>query len=219
MADELGRYSPDVQLQCVLEVTRQLYDTQKTLEPETALFYWDGDIPLSIHDHQSLNAMLSVYLKRGALRRKSVPFTRDKHATWAYFLPRRRSKLCPYHEEACLPTRETPEHRTEALSAWQRSTHQWPTFLVDLLDPWPRGWDAPVKGNRSVSAITDTLRFHVMQRDRFQCQLCGARVQDDDEIRLTVDHKRSVAMGGTNDSENLWTLCRVCNSGKGVQNL
>jgi 5-methylcytosine-specific restriction protein A len=32
---------------------------------------------------------------------------------------------------------------------------------------------------------------------------------------LTVDHKVPKARGGTDDPDNLWALCRACNSTKG----
>lgn len=50
----------------------------------------------------------------------------------------------------------------------------------------------------------------VFERDNFRCVLCGAT--DD----LTVDHIVPLALGGTNDLDNLHTLCRSCNCRKGV---
>lgn len=46
------------------------------------------------------------------------------------------------------------------------------------------------------------------ERDGYRCLLCGAT--DD----LTVDHIRALTDGGTNDNDNLRTLCRSCNSGR-----
>lgn len=43
-----------------------------------------------------------------------------------------------------------------------------------------------------------------------RCALCGSTEE------LTKDHKIPLAKGGTNDASNLWTLCRPCNSAKGV---
>ena len=60
--------------------------------------------------------------------------------------------------------------------------------------------------------LSPSVRFDIMKRDRFSCQLCGKTMQDG--IRLEVDHKMPVSKGGGNHPGNLWTLCNVCNSGK-----
>lgn len=60
--------------------------------------------------------------------------------------------------------------------------------------------------------LSPSIRFDIMKRDKFSCQLCGKTMQDG--IRLEVDHKMPVSKGGGNHPSNLWTLCNVCNSGK-----
>lgn len=205
--------SADEMLICGLEVARQLSDAHRPLYLRDILLQWDADASVdSPYVHFKMSHFMKPFISRGALREGN---------NGQFFLPRRRSRLCPYHKTDCLPTRETSGHRDLALEHWcdGDSSEPLPTFLVDLLDPWSRGWEAPVKSKRQQNPITDTLRFHVMRRDGFRCQLCGARVQDSDEVRLTIDHKRSVAMGGSNDPENLWTLCATCNSGKGAQSV
>jgi hypothetical protein len=54
------------------------------------------------------------------------------------------------------------------------------------------------------------LRWTVFRRDGYACVWCGS---DSD---LTIDHIHPVALGGTNDVSNLQTLCRTCNSRKGI---
>jgi hypothetical protein len=44
--------------------------------------------------------------------------------------------------------------------------------------------------------------------------MCGANPAKEDDVLLEVDHRVPLALGGTNDEENLWVLCRVCNQGK-----
>lgn len=61
-------------------------------------------------------------------------------------------------------------------------------------------------------AISASVRFDVLKRDRFTCQYCGAGAPD---VVLHVDHKEPVAHGGKNHSQNLITACRDCNLGKG----
>lgn len=60
-------------------------------------------------------------------------------------------------------------------------------------------------------------RYRILARDGFRCQLCGATAQDG--AQLEVDHRVSVADGGKATDDNLWTLCRPCNRGKGAKSL
>lgn len=61
-------------------------------------------------------------------------------------------------------------------------------------------------------AIPKRLRFLVLRRDGYRCQLCG--LTQADGVQLEVDHKVPVAKGGKTDEDNLWTLCHPCNNGK-----
>lgn len=60
--------------------------------------------------------------------------------------------------------------------------------------------------------ITPALRFRILRRDSYRCQLCGRSAADG--TTLEVDHKTARAKGGSNHPSNLWTLCRECNAGK-----
>lgn len=75
--------------------------------------------------------------------------------------------------------------------------------------PPPSIPDRPNTGAKVV--IPPTLRWAVWERDDFRCQHCGSR-QD-----LAVDHILAESKGGTLDMVNLQTLCRPCNSRKGVR--
>ncbi|WP_296796289.1 HNH endonuclease [uncultured Methanobrevibacter sp.] len=61
--------------------------------------------------------------------------------------------------------------------------------------------------------ISKRLRVQVLDRDNSTCQLCGATIEDG--VKLHVDHIMPVSKGGTNDLDNLQTLCAQCNLGKG----
>lgn len=61
-------------------------------------------------------------------------------------------------------------------------------------------------------AIPKRLRFSILRRDNYRCQLCG--LTQADGVKLEVDHKVPVAKGGLTVEENLWTLCHPCNNGK-----
>lgn len=61
------------------------------------------------------------------------------------------------------------------------------------------------------SKIPQKLRWQVFRRDGYACKFCG-EIED-----LTVDHIESEKSGGEATFDNLQTLCRPCNSAKGVK--
>lgn len=61
------------------------------------------------------------------------------------------------------------------------------------------------------------VRFLVFKRDDYRCQICGATPETG--ARLEVDHKHPVSKGGSNELENLWSLCFECNRGKGTHEI
>jgi 5-methylcytosine-specific restriction endonuclease McrA len=58
------------------------------------------------------------------------------------------------------------------------------------------------------------LRWRVLARDNYTCQICGATGAT---AELTIDHVTPVSLGGSNAESNLQTLCRSCNSRKGAR--
>jgi hypothetical protein len=67
----------------------------------------------------------------------------------------------------------------------------------------------PVLSKRK--AISVSLRWRTFSRDSFTCQYCGNQAPT---VPLVIDHFLAVALGGTNDPENLITACAACNAGK-----
>lgn len=65
---------------------------------------------------------------------------------------------------------------------------------------------------RERSKMSDSLRYDILRRDGFRCQLCG-RTQKDG-VKLHVDHIVPIAKGGKTVKSNLRTLCDRCNLGK-----
>lgn len=61
--------------------------------------------------------------------------------------------------------------------------------------------------------IPRTLRRMVFARDGDKCQVCGT------DRRLTVDHLHPYIYGGTDDLDNLRTLCHSCNARRGAARL
>ncbi|WP_052590840.1 HNH endonuclease [Luteipulveratus mongoliensis] len=59
-------------------------------------------------------------------------------------------------------------------------------------------------------AVTKRTRFEVLRRDNYTCRYCRSS-----EGALTIDHVTPVALGGTDDPDNLVACCKDCNAGKG----
>ncbi len=62
------------------------------------------------------------------------------------------------------------------------------------------------------SKLSDGLRYDIMSRDKFKCQICGST--QNDGVKLHVDHIYPVSKGGKTITSNLRTLCDRCNIGK-----
>jgi len=60
--------------------------------------------------------------------------------------------------------------------------------------------------------MTLSLRYDILKRDGFKCQICGMSAQDG--VTLHVDHITPVSKGGKTIPSNLRTLCFNCNMGK-----
>lgn len=60
-------------------------------------------------------------------------------------------------------------------------------------------------------AVPKRTRYEVLRRDNFSCRYCGASAPD---VKLHVDHVTPVALGGTDQPENLVAACIDCNNGK-----
>ena len=56
--------------------------------------------------------------------------------------------------------------------------------------------------------ISNQVRLQVFEKDQWACVRCGV------DANLTIDHITPLAHGGTNDFDNLQTLCRACNGRK-----
>ncbi|MEF2655443.1 MAG: HNH endonuclease [Eggerthellaceae bacterium] len=65
---------------------------------------------------------------------------------------------------------------------------------------------------RERALMTPGLRYEVLKRDNFTCQICGST--QNDGVKLEVDHIHPVSKGGKTEFSNLQTLCDRCNRGK-----
>lgn len=64
--------------------------------------------------------------------------------------------------------------------------------------------------------ISEKRRSGIYERDGFRCQYCGEKVTDK---TATLDHVIPKGKGGGNNSANLKTSCRKCNSSKGSKDI
>lgn len=70
---------------------------------------------------------------------------------------------------------------------------------------------APSRKKRTRVALPLNVRWDILKRDHYRCVICGAHPPD---VELEVDHIVAVSRSGTDEVENLRTLCRHCNQGK-----
>jgi 5-methylcytosine-specific restriction endonuclease McrA len=67
--------------------------------------------------------------------------------------------------------------------------------------------------------ISKETRAHVLERNGYTCQMCGAAAGDQDPfntgktIRLTMGHIVDKSLGGDDTPANLRAVCNNCNEG------
>lgn len=77
-----------------------------------------------------------------------------------------------------------------------------------------RGVQAYDHRRTALGALSGTVRYQVLSRAGFRCELCGAPA---DEQALEVDHIMPRRHGGQDDETNLQALCWRCNANKGAR--
>lgn len=79
-------------------------------------------------------------------------------------------------------------------------------------DKFPFFCNIDIEGvSRKRDPIDSKLRHEVFKRDSYRCVECGATKENS---ILHVDHKLPVSQGGSDELENLRTLCEKCNLSK-----
>ena len=99
----------------------------------------------------------------------------------------------------------------ETLSAEQKSALT--NLCQKRLDAFIEARGRAIYDHRRVSVgyISGTLKYEVLKRARFRCELCGISA---DEKALEPDHIVPRIHGGTDDLTNLQALCYSCNAMK-----
>lgn len=87
----------------------------------------------------------------------------------------------------------------------------WKTELQDSLQ---KDTTKIIESYKERKKMTAGLRYDILHRDNFKCQICGRTAQEDN-VKLHVDHIIPISKGGKTVPENLRTLCQDCNLGKG----
>ncbi len=96
----------------------------------------------------------------------------------------------------------TPEQIAELSAACQSRLDQYQQERGEQVWEHRRRSSAPVSG---------TLRYEVLKRAAYRCELCGISA---DLKALEVDHINPRNLGGGDDLENLQALCYSCNAMK-----
>ncbi len=67
-----------------------------------------------------------------------------------------------------------------------------------------------------MSYVSGKLRQKIIEQARNRCGYCLGE-QRYIFAPLEIDHILPIALDGTDDEQNLWLACRLCNSHKGIQ--
>lgn len=91
------------------------------------------------------------------------------------------------------------------LSAWKSADFNWNS----MIDEASRSSYEACRSEANKIISRTEIRRKVFARDGYRCVVCYSKKN------LSVDHKIPVVAGGSNELENLQTLCAKCNSSKG----
>jgi hypothetical protein len=99
------------------------------------------------------------------------------------------------------------------IDTWHKNSLREDLFHGDLPHSWELAYRREPKRQKGKSQVTPKTRYEVLVRDDHTCQSCGAKAPN---TLLQVDHIFPRSLGGSNEMDNLQTLCIVCNIGKGA---
>lgn len=68
------------------------------------------------------------------------------------------------------------------------------------------------KSIRVINDITNNIRLRVLRRDDYTCVRCPSQMD------LNIHHKIKFEFGGSNNIDNLETLCNVCHTKHHIEN-
>lgn len=145
-----------------------------------------------------------------------------------------------YSEMSDLPSRIRAKAYEAKWGTWRKALLAFieiaerddPAELVEEIEESPAESEvpAPVRGEgkrnqRKAKTRRDpsesrhiplSLRYQILKRDSFRCVNCGKSPSTTLGCELQVDHILAYSRDGKTVLDNLQTLCKVCNSGKGA---
>lgn len=101
-----------------------------------------------------------------------------------------------------LEDRLTPEQKAELIALCEKKVDEYERTRGRLI------W---LHRTKDAAYVPGSLRFHVLKKARFRCELCGIAAE---EKALDVDHIVPRNKNGKTVLENLQALCYTCNSQK-----
>jgi 5-methylcytosine-specific restriction endonuclease McrA len=111
-----------------------------------------------------------------------------------------------------------PRQHTYSLNGYEELTDDEVSQLITLCHikltefKKQRGDDVWEHRSRNRKAISGTIRYEVLKRANYRCELCGMNAEDK---ALEVDHIIPKSLGGKDDLTNYQALCYTCNASKG----
>lgn len=148
--------------------------------------------PTSVIDRYNISYE-EFYREEDALIREAIlpkpTFTMKMVCNISYTSPKGRSTYSK-HEEFIAP---------EIWNVWKMVTNSRNECCSD-------------SRKRERQKMTLSLRYDILKRDQFRCQICGRTAAEG--VALEIDHVVPISKGGKTVPSNLQTLCRECNRGK-----
>lgn len=106
----------------------------------------------------------------------------------------------------------SPKGRNRYGNYFKYASNQIPNYLIQVEKEEEEKSYRQNQIKKERAKMTPSLRYQILKRDNFTCQICGSRVSDG--VKLEVDHIIPVSKGGKTVPSNLQVLCDRCNRGK-----
>ena len=112
----------------------------------------------------------------------------------------------------CIASYTSPRGRNHYCKQYKYSYHELKQFCDEYFSIIEQRKTRQYEIMVERSKMTNSVRYDILKRDDFRCQICGSTAQDG--VKLHVDHIVPVSKGGQTIPSNLRTLCDRCNLGK-----